>query len=203
MRKFSISILILSGVVLLGVGCRKNAVDKTAFKLAINNYYSGRQECLWTVPVKFPVQADASNDEQTKGFDALTDAGMLTRKAEEKKRFLIGSKQVTDYDISEQGRTVWTPDQTQPGYGNFCIGHFAVTTIDDYTPADDPNATQYTVNYHYSITGVPTWANTTEIKTAFPRIAADTSAQSTAIASLAKSNDGWQVVNVHPATPGS
>jgi hypothetical protein len=202
MRRFSIFILILYGVVLFGVGCRKNAVDKTAFRSAINSYYSGRQECLWTAPIKFPAQADASNDEQTKSFDALTDAGMLTRKAEEKKRFLIGSKQVTDYDISEQGRTAWTPDQTQPGYGNFCIGHFAVTTIDDYTPADDPNATQYTVNYHYSVSGVPAWANATEIKTAFPKIAADTSAQSTATASLAKSNDGWQVVNVRLATTG-
>ena len=64
---------------------------------------------------EFPAQADASKDEQTKTFDALTDAALLTRTAGEKKRFLIGSKQVNDYDVSEKGRTVWTVDSSQPG----------------------------------------------------------------------------------------
>jgi len=77
---------------------------------------------LWGTAIKFPVQADTSNDEQTKGFDALTDAGLLTRTPGEKSRFLIGSKQVNNYDLSDKGRSDWTPDQTQPGYGNFCFG---------------------------------------------------------------------------------
>src|ERR1039458_10664471 len=79
--------------------------------------------CLFAAPIKFPAQADASNDEQTKGFDALTDAGLLARKAVEKKRFPIGSKQANDYDLSDKGRSTWTADQTQPGYGNFFYGH--------------------------------------------------------------------------------
>ncbi len=57
---------------------------------------------------------DTNNDLQTKGFDALTDAGLLTRTSQEKKRFLIGSKQVNDYDVSDKGRTQWTVDQSQP-----------------------------------------------------------------------------------------
>ena len=80
----------LTAMVMLGAGCKKNTVDKGAFKSALNNYLSSKQECVWSAPVKFPAQADASNDEQTKGFDALTDAGLLTRKAVEKKRFLVG-----------------------------------------------------------------------------------------------------------------
>ena len=104
-------------------------------------------------------------DEQTKQFDALTDAGLLTRKAEEKKRFLVGSKQVNDYDLSEQGRAKWTADASQPGYGNFCYGHAEVTSIDGYTPATD-DGTQYTVNYHYSTSSLPGWVNSAEMKTA-------------------------------------
>lgn len=200
MRTGKVLVLVVAAVIGLGVGCRKNAVDKMAFKSALNNFYSGRQDCLWNSPIKFPVQADTSNDDQTKGFDALTDAGMLTRKAAEKKRFLIGSKQVNDYDLSEQGRTSYVADPTQPGYGNFCYGHPEVISIDGYTPADDTQ-TRYTVTYHYGAANVPGWANSAEIKTAFPRLATETSGTQTATASLVKSNDSWQVQNVQPATP--
>ncbi len=192
--------LVVCGVVLVAAGCRKtNFVDKMAFKSAINNYYSSRPDCLWSSPVKFPVQADTSNFEQTKGYDALTDAGFLVRKAAEKKRFLIGSKQVNDYDLSDKGRSNWTADQTQPGYGNFCFGHREVTTVDGFTPADVQDATQYSVSYHYDVASVPGWASTVEMKTAFPRVSADTSGQQTAVANLVKSNDGWLVNSVAPA----
>jgi len=183
--------------VMLIVGCHKtNFVDKAAFKSAINNYYSTRQDCVFASPLKLPVQADTSNYEQTKGYDALTDAGFLVRKAAEKKRFLIGSKQVNDYDLSDKGRSSWTADQTQPGFGNFCFGHREVTTIDGFTPADVADATQYTVSYHYDVASVPAWASTVEMKTAFPRVAIDTSGQQTAIATLVKSESGWQVNSV-------
>jgi hypothetical protein len=185
---------------LIAAGCRKsNFVDKAAFKSAINNYYSTRQDCVWSGPVKFPVQVDSSNYEQTKGYDALTDAGFLVRRAAEKKRFLIGSKQVSDYDLSDKGRSNWTADQTQPGFGNFCFGHREVTTVDGFTPADVSDATQYSVSYHFDVASVPGWASTVEMKTAFPKVAIDTSGQQTAIANLMKSNSGWQVNSVTPA----
>jgi hypothetical protein len=200
MKAISLLGLGLCGALLIAAGCRKpNFVDKTAFKSAINNYYSASQDCVWSSPVKFPVQADTSNYEQTKGYDALTDAGFLVRKAAEKKRFLIGSKQVNDYDLSDKGRSNWTADQTQPGFGNFCFGHREVMTIDGFTPADVSDATQYTVSYHYDVSGVPGWASTVEMKTAFPKVAIDTSGQQTAIANLVKSNSGWQVNSVTPS----
>lgn len=193
--------LTICGTVLMVGGCRKtNIINKEEFKSAINDYYNTRQECVWPEAVKFPVQADTSNDRQTKGFDALTDAGLLVRSSAEKKRFLIGSKQVNNYDLSGKGRSTWTPDQTQPGYGNFCFGHRAVTTVDSYTPADNPDATQYTVAYHDDVASVPDWANSTEMKTAFPKIAADTSGQQTATATLVKSTNGWQVSSVQPSS---
>ncbi len=121
------------------------------------------------------------------------------RKAEEKKRFLIGSKQVTDYDLSDKGRSTWRADATQPGYGNFCYGHAEATSIDNFTPADNPDATQVSVNYHLAVSGVPDWANAAETKTAFPKIASDTSGAQTATASLQKGDNGWMVTSVLPA----
>ncbi len=198
MHKTKVLGFALCGMLALTVGCHTNTVDKGAFKSALNDYYSSRHDCVWSTTVKFPAQVDASKDDQTKGYDALTDAGLLTRMAAEKKRFLIGSKQVTNYDLSDKGRTTWTADQTQPGYGNFCFGHREVTSIDSFSPSDNAEAAQYSVSYHYTVAGVPDWATSTEMKTAFPKIAADTSGQQTATATLAKSSNGWQVASVQP-----
>lgn len=200
MRKQVMVVCLVAGLAFF-VGCKKNEVDQAAFKSAINNYLSAKQQCLWSAPVKFPAQADTSNDEQTKSYDALTDAGLLTRKSAEKKRFLVGSKQVNDYDLSENGRSKWTADASQPGYGNFCYGHAEVTSIDTFTPQQS-DATQYTVNYHYAISHLPDWANSAEIKTAFPKLAAVTSPQP-GTATLAKSNDGWVVQSATPAATSS
>ena len=189
-----VSAAALCGLIIFAAGCDKTKPDTTNFKTAINNYYSVHPSCVWQSPVKFPAQADTNNDEQTKGFDALTDAGLLTRTPHEKKRFLIGSKQVNDYDGSDKGRTVWTPDQSQPGYGNFCYGHRDVTSIDNVATATNQNgANTATVNYHYDLTGVPDWAKSPETQTAFPNVQADLSMPKAATATLVQTQDSWQV----------
>ncbi len=198
MRATRILILVMAWVFIFALGCKKDAVDTTAFKSALNSYYAGQQDCLFTAPVKFPVQADTSKDEETRTYDALTDAGLLTRKPEEKKRFLIGSKQVNDYDLSDQGRKSWTPDPSQPGYGNFCYGRPEVLAIDNYTAADD-TGTRYNVTYHYAAGSPPGWANSPEMKTAFPKMAVETSGQQVGTATLLKTDNGWQVQNVQAA----
>ncbi len=201
MRASRILVLGLVGVVGFAAGCKTNSVDKGAFKSAIDDYYKTRQVCLWTASVKFPAQADTSNDEQTKTYDALTDAGLLTRTATEKKRILIGSKSVNNYDLSEKGRAAWTADQTQPGYGNFCFGRREVSLIDNYTPAD-PDAAQYSVTFHSTVSGLPDWANTAEMRTAFPTISSLTAAQQVATANLVKSSNGWQISSIQAAPTG-
>jgi hypothetical protein len=198
MRTTRILLLAMAWVILLAAGCKKNAVDTLAFKSALNSYYAQQQDCLFTAPVKFPVQADTSNDEQTRTYDALTDAGLLARKPEEKKRFLIGSKQVNDYDLSDQGRKSWTVDASEPGYGNFCYGHPEVSNIDNFAAADD-SATRYSVTYHYAAGSPPGWANSPGMKTAFPKMAAETSGQQVATATLMKTDNAWQVQNVQVA----
>lgn len=183
----------LAAALFAGCHSTSNMVDKGAFKTALDNYLSGQKVCLFSEPVKFPAQADTKNDDQTKGFDALTDAGMLTRTTGEKQRFLIGSKQVSNYDLSDKGRSNWLADSTQPGYGNFCFGSPKVTSVDNYT-AIDSSGDAYTVNYQYAV-DLPDWAKTDEMKTAFPTMDR-LSETRIASANLAKSDAGWTVQHV-------
>src|ERR1035441_79528 len=198
MRERIAPALVLIGLFSCATGCKKQ-VDQAEFKSAINKSFAGRHECVWPEPIKLPAQADTSKDEKTRDYEALTDAGLLIRGSAEKKRFLVGSKQISNYDLSDKGRPAWTPDPNEPGYGNFCFGHFNVTAIDKATPNDPSNPTQYTVNYRYEVEGIPAWASTPESMRAFPKIAADTSIQ-VATATLVKgTNGGWAVVPPRPA----
>ena len=141
------------------------------------------------------MQGDPSKQSETAPLDALTDAGMLTRTAEQKKVFIFGSKQVNDYDLSAKGRSEWIPDQQQPGFGNFCFGHRDVTSIDNFTTSGDAQgATIANVDYHFKVTGSPAWAQSTEMRTAFPNLAADLAGSQVDKTTLVlTSSDGWQV----------
>jgi hypothetical protein len=191
-----IALMLVSIGLIAGVtGCKKQ-VDRGEFKSAINKSFAGHHECVWAEPAKLPAQIDPSKDAKVRDYDALTDAGLLARESAENSRVLVGSKPVNKYNLSDKGRSAWTPDPNQPGYGNFCFGHFNVTAIDKATPNDPSSPTQYTVNYSYEVVGIPTWASTPESMRAFPKIAADTSIQSST-AILVKGTDGaWAVV--HP-----
>ena len=196
MRANQIAFSVITSTILFAAGCHSKVMDKEEFRSALNNYYSTQQSCLWSSPVRFPTQADTNSDStKTMHFDALTDAGLLRRIPTEKKRFLIGSKEVNNYDLSDQGRSNWTADPAQPGYGNFCFGHPKVNSIDSFTP-DTGGATQYQVSYHYGAS-LPSWANSAEIQTAFPSVAALSAGQSAA-ATLTQNGDTWQVQNVAP-----
>ena len=186
----------IGGTLLVAAGCRKtNMVDKAAFKSAINNYLSARQECVWSAAIKFPAQADTSKEDQTKGFDALTDAGLLVRTSAEKKRFLVGSKQVNNYDLSDKGRSAWTADVQQPGFGNFCYGHRKVDSIDRSTPTTSDVGAMTQVNYHYSFSDAPAWATAAETQNAYPQIRADLDGPQMGLATLTNTSNGWAVSN--------
>jgi len=202
MRRQIASLLALAALAILPSACKKQ-LDTAQFKTAINNSFAGKHECIWPEPVKMPAEADPTKDDRTRDFDALTDAGLLARAAEEKKRFLIGSKQVNLYDLSDKGHTAWTPDASNPGYGNFCFGHFNVTAITAAVPNDATNPTEYTVSYQYEVEGIPGWASTPESRRAFPKIAKDTSIQSATATLVKDSNGGWVVQPSQPAPPAA
>jgi hypothetical protein len=198
MRERIVLALVLTGLFACATGCKKQ-VDHAVFISAINKSFVGRHECVWPEPVKLPAQVDPSKDERIRAFEALTDAGLLLRGSEAKKRFLVGSKQVNVYDLSDKGHSSWTPDANQPGYGNFCFGHFNATAIVNAAPNDSANPTQYTVDYRYEVEGIPEWVRTPESMRAFPKLAADTSIQSATVTLFKGTNGGWAVDSPHSA----
>ncbi|HTZ59863.1 MAG TPA: hypothetical protein VMB49_17260 [Acidobacteriaceae bacterium] len=188
------AVALLGAAVLLFPGCNKQADTKAEFTSAINDYYKAHPVCIWQDTKKMPVQAATADDSKTAGYDALTDAGLLTRTTAEKKVFIIASKQVNNYDLSDQGRSAWTPDSTQPGYGNFCYGHRNVDSIDSFTTGVNGSGVKNAeVNYHYSLTDVPGWAKSQEVQTAFPSLAATLAHSQQGQDALVLNGNNWQV----------
>jgi len=179
--------------VLLATGCNKKADNTLNFTNAINTYYSAHPACLWSEPIKFPVQADTSDASQTTVYDALVDQGLLVRTTAEKKKMIIASKQVNNYDLSDKGRSAWTAEVQQPGFGNFCYGHRKVTSIDSTTPTTSAVGATTQVSYHYTISDAPAWATAAETQNAYPQIHADLAGPQAGQVTLAKTDKGWVV----------
>jgi hypothetical protein len=185
----------------LTTACDKTAPTPPNYDAAINAYYQAHPTCLWENEKRFPVQA-SPDDAKTEGYDALVDQGLLTRAVTEKK-IIIVSKRENNYDLSDKGRTAWTADPNQPGYGNFCFGHRKVATIDSSSPASNQPGATVTVNYHYLLTAVPDWATAPETQTAFPQVRI-VSAPMPGTATLTNTTQGWQVTGAisTASTPG-
>jgi hypothetical protein len=192
-----VTTLAAATAVLLVAGCKKTADNTSNYKSAINAYYSSNPSCLWSTPQKFPTQVAASDDSQNAPYAALVDQGLLQRTTSEKKIIII-SKQELNYDLTDKGRSAWTADANQPGYGNFCYGSRSVSSIDSATPNNgEPGATT-TVSYHYSFSNAPGWAKAPETQTAFPQLQSDLNGTGATTATLADTNNGWQI-NTPPA----
>jgi hypothetical protein len=205
-RHVARGLALCGAVLLISAGCNKKADNTSNYKSAIDTYYSAHPACLWDSPKKFPVQAGTSDADKTSDYDALVDQGLLTRTTAEKKVFIIASKQVNNYDIADKGRSAWTADPNQPGYGNFCYGHRKVSTIDSATPASsDPGATTQIV-YNYTLSDAPGWATATETQTAYPQLHADLAGPQASQATLTNTANGWQLTSASGAprrTPSS
>jgi hypothetical protein len=179
-------------VALMSTGCNNGSDTDMSYKAAINDHFKAFPVCIWSQPKKFPVQAATSDDAKTEGYDALTQEGLLTRTTIEKKVLIVASKQVNNYDLSDKGRTSWTPDSSQPGYGNFCYGKREVTSIDNSTVGTNGAGVKtVAVAYHYQIANVAGWANSAEMKTAYPGIASSLGSNPTDSTTLVMTGDHW------------
>ena len=184
---------------LVTVGCNKKADNTMNFTNAIDAYYTAHPACLWSDPVKFPVQANTSDTSKTSGYDALADQGLLVRTTAEKKVMIIASKQVNNYDLSDKGRSAWTADTTQPGFGNFCYGHRKVSGIDSSTPTTSQVGATTQVSYHFTFSDAPAWATAAETQNAYPQVHTDLAGPQAAQATLTNTSQGWQVSGAHSA----
>ena len=184
---------------LASAGCNKKVDNTSNFKSAIDTYYSSRPVCLWDSSKQFPVQANQDDKSKTSDYDALVDQGLLTRMAVEKKKLLVLNQKANNYDLSDKGRSAWTADQSQPGYGNFCYGHRKAASITSASPTTSDVGATSNVVYLYAIDGAPDWAKAAETQTAFPQVKADLDGQQTAQATLTNTSNGWQLTSA----PGS
>jgi len=191
--------LLCGAAAVLFIGCDKKVDNTTNFTSAINTYYSAHPACLWSDEIKFPVQADTSDASKTAPYDALVDQGLLVRTTAEKKKLIIASKQVNNYDLSDQGRAAWTADVQQPGYGNFCYGHRKVSRIDSTSPTTSEVGATTQVSYHYTIGDAPAWATAAETQNAYPQLHADLSGPQMGYATLTNTSKGWEVSSARPS----
>jgi hypothetical protein len=202
-----ITLFCSAALILTSTACNKKDDSKINFTTAIDNFYSAHAECLWQDPLKFPVQADTNDADKTRSYDALVDQGLLVRTTAEKTRFIVMSKQVNNYDISDKGRSTWTADPQQPGFGNFCYGHRKVSSIDAWAPTNNQPGATTTVQYHYTINDAADWAKNAETQTAFPNLRANLAAPQAASDNLTLTTTGWRVntpaATSHTANPDS
>ena len=184
-------------------GCSKKIDNTSNFKSAIDTYYRSRPVCLWDASKQFPVQANQDDKSKTSDYDALVDQGLLTRMAVEKKKLLVLNQKANNYDLSDKGRSVWTADPSQPGYGNFCYGHRKAASITSASPTTSDVGATSNVVYLYTIDGVPDWAKAPETQTAFPQVKADLDGQQTAQGTLTNTSNGWQLTSAPGSTRGN
>ena len=185
--------LLAAFAVLLFAGCKKTADNTVNYKNAINNYLATNQSCLWPQPQKFPIQMDTSDSDKTARFDALYNQGLLNRTTAEKKKLLgLIDKQVTNYDLSDKGKSSWKASNTDPGTGNFCYGHREVSSIDNSTVTGDQPGATASIVYHYGFSSVPDWARNAGVQSAFPDVSRNL-AGGASTATLTDTQAGWVV----------
>jgi hypothetical protein len=189
----------LSAVVFTGCNTAKK-IDYTGnLKTAINSYYDQYPECLWQNPIQLPQQHDKDDAVKVQPFDALVDQGLMSRTPVEKTKLLVLKTAANSYDLTDKGRSNWTPDPTQPGYGNFCYAHRRVKDVVSNTPAGTQPGATTTVNYTWTLGDVKDWARAPETQNAFPHIATALNAVNSAQTTLVLTTDGWKVQAAAPA----
>ncbi|MGB6131461.1 MAG: hypothetical protein WBG54_06755 [Acidobacteriaceae bacterium] len=170
-----------AAVLALFAGCSTaNKPTPENFTRALNDYYQDRQECLFPNGQQFPYEV-APGVEQKKEqaqMNALTAAGLMVRLEDR-------TMHIDKYTLNVIGQR-YAP--------RFCYGHRQVTGIVSFTPPGPRNGfTETTVTYRYTMMDVPVWAQTDQVKDAFPELAQALSASPTAQATLATVGAGWHV----------
>jgi hypothetical protein len=179
-------------------GCNKKVDDTSNLRTAINSYYDQYPECLWQNPIQLPQQHDKDDASAVQPFDSLVDQGLMSRTPIEKTKLLIVKKQANSYDLTDKGRSNWTPDPTQPGYGNFCYAHRRVQNIVSNTPAGTTPGATTVVNYTWTLGDVKDWARADETQNAFPQLHTALNAVNSAQTTLVLNTDGWKVQAAAP-----
>jgi hypothetical protein len=167
---------------LLLAGCNGfKAANAKNFSRELNIYYGNHDDCLFPSAIRFPYEASTTNgdkDPRKPGLDALAAAGLL--------------KSLEDRDIHVKRYELTTYGQRVPP--RFCYGHRVITSIDGFTPPAAVDGQQTTkVDYHYKMMDVPGWADSDQMRKAFPDFAKATSGNAQGQTTLVLTMNGWRV----------
>jgi len=172
----------LAALMALAGGCNsENKPTPDNFMKTINAYFQDHNDCLFPQGHAWPyeVAPSATAAEEKKQMDALTDAGMLTRLEDR-------DMHVDRYSLNGLAGQRFAP--------RFCYGHREVTGIQSFTPPGPKDGfTETTVTYEYAMREVPVWANTDQVKAAFPQLGKSLGNAPTDRITLATVGAGWQV----------
>ncbi len=184
-KALNVAMLVAAGTVLAaGCGSARSA-NKANFAWVLNNDYSSNQDCLFTKPMPFPYEV-AMNDkllsETRRKLDALSDAGLL-----ERDQTVQSGETVNRYMLTAAG------SRTE-GKGRFCYGRRQVTSIEKFTPPENHDGMSVTkVEYHFVMKNPPSWAKQEPVIQAFPSVAKSMSSEPVDEATLALTQNGWEV----------
>lgn len=166
-----------AAILVAAAGCNsKTAATPANFTETLNAFYLEHPDCLFVDAPRFPYETH--DPAMTKQMDALVSVDLLTAEREP-------AIHASSYTPTAAG------GRAQP---RFCYGHRVIASIDRSTPPAVADGFEETrVAYHYTMKDIPAWADTPQMKAAFPAMAAAISGNATASATLAKTMSGWQV----------
>lgn len=182
-RRYSCTSALIAGLLLMAAlgGCHKKQTEASNenFKRAINAYfYEHRDECLFSMPIRFPNEVKVPEKREMKDMDALAKAGLLKRTED-------GAFQLVRYDV--------TPLGARAG-GRFCFGHRDVTTVDSFTPLRIEGGRKASdVTYHYRIVDAPVWVQDPNVTKQFPELARKMSGNAEGKTTVMSAYERWEV----------
>ncbi|MFZ0336490.1 MAG: hypothetical protein WAL45_00540 [Terracidiphilus sp.] len=182
----------------LVLGMQRPTKYKMAFNATLNSYLSNHQACLWQDSIQLPARVDIDNEAQTARFNALVDAGLLDRKPAARDRHDKHAAKAVEYTLSDMGRLNWTADWNRLGYGNFCIGHMQVSSVNHYQRLGSLRSPAFQVRYRDSVT-LPAWALDPQVEKAFPQLVRESRGE-TDFATLIRRGNSWRVQTI--TSPG-
>ena len=188
-RRAAVATSVFSLLMLAGCSTAPKPEERAGYVQSLNKYFEGRPMCLWPEPVKFPANVTAGQADD-RGFDALVDAGLLTRRRSGGDSYM--------FELTQQGRSALDPDPLNKGAGNFCYGRRKIVSIDN---ARQNSRTTELVEFRYAVQQPAAWVKQTAIGRAFPQVMSELTTQHKAHATLLNTTDGWQVKD-QPATVG-
>lgn len=168
---------LIGAVLTIVAGCNsKTTANNANFTQALNAYFMNHPECLFPDAPHFPYEA--TTREEMREMDGLVSAKLLIV-------LKAPTMHMNRYSVTPAGA------RAAP---RFCYGYRAVASIDSFTPPAKANGfIESQVTYHYSIKDVPVWADTQQVRSAFPAMAKAIGTQSSAKITLAQTMVGWQV----------